>query len=50
MERAGVSMFNEGEEMADAAGLHAHHRILRKCSKSERLPTVIFGGVKYARA
>ena len=42
MERAGVPMFNDVEEMAEAAGLLARYPILRTAAKSERLPPVTF--------
>lgn len=42
MERAGAPMFNDMEEMAEAAGLLARYPILRKAAKPERLPTVFF--------
>jgi acetyltransferase len=48
MERAGVPMFNDVEEMAEAAGLLARYPILRAAAKSERLPTVTFGVRKRA--
>ncbi len=42
LERAGVPMFNDVEEMAEAAGLLARYPILRTAAKSERLPPVTF--------
>ncbi len=46
MERAGVPMFNDVEEMAEAAGLLASYprlrNSLRTAAKSERLPPVTF--------
>jgi acetyltransferase len=42
MERAGVPMFNDVEEMAEAAGLLARYPILRAAAKTEMLPTVFF--------
>lgn len=42
MERAGVPMFNDVEEMAEAAGLLARYPILRNAANPERLPTVFF--------
>jgi len=40
MERAGVPMLNDVEEMAEAAGLLARYPLLRSAAKPERLPTV----------
>lgn len=42
MERAGVPMFNDVEEMAEAAGLLARYPVLRSAAKSERFPSVTF--------
>ena len=42
MERAGVPMFNDVEEMAEAAGLLARYPALRTAAKSERLLPVTF--------
>ena len=42
MERVGVPMFNDVEEMAEAAGPLARYPILRNAAKSERLPPVTF--------
>jgi acyl-CoA synthetase (NDP forming) len=42
MERAGVPMFNDVEEMAEAAGLLAHYPGLREAAKRDTLPTAIF--------
>lgn len=40
MERAGVPMFNDAEEMAEAAGLLARYPVLRTAAKSTRLHPV----------
>jgi hypothetical protein len=52
MERAGVPMFNDVEEMAEAAGLLASYprlrNSLRTAAKSERLPPVTFRDRKTA--
>ena len=48
MERAGVPMFNDVEEMAEAAGLLARYPLLRSAAKSQRLPTVTFNDRKHA--
>ncbi len=42
MERAGVPMFNDVEEMAEAAGLLARYPILREKAKGDILPTTFF--------
>jgi acetyltransferase len=42
MERAGVPMFNDVEEMAEAAGLLARYPTLREDAKRDTLPTVFF--------
>lgn len=48
MERAGVPMFNDVEEMAEAAGLLARYPLLRSAAKLQRLPTVTFNDRKHA--
>ena len=50
MERAGVPMFNDVEEMAEAAGLLASYPALRNAAKSDSLPAVTFRDRKLARA
>jgi len=42
MERAGVPMFNDVEEMAEAAGLLARYPALRDAARRGDLPTTIF--------
>jgi acyl-CoA synthetase (NDP forming) len=42
MERAGVPMFNDVEEMAEAAGLLARYPILRESARRAVLPTAFF--------
>ncbi len=42
MERAGVPMFNDVEEMAEAAGLLARYPLLRDAARSDTLPTANF--------
>jgi acyl-CoA synthetase (NDP forming) len=42
MERAGVPMFNDVEEMAEAAGLLARYPVLRDRARRDTLPTAIF--------
>jgi len=42
MERAGVPMFNDVEEMAEAAGLLARYPALRDGARSGNLPTAFF--------
>jgi acetyltransferase len=42
MERAGVPMFNDVEEMAEAAGLLARYPALRDAAKRDTLPTANF--------
>ncbi|MBN9085600.1 MAG: CoA-binding protein [Reyranella sp.] len=42
MERAGVPMFNDVEEMAEAAGLLARYPILRNSARSDTLPGGVF--------
>lgn len=42
MERAGVPMFNDVEEMAEAAGLLARYPVLRNAALAGQLPTVTF--------
>ncbi len=42
MERAGVPMFNDVEEMAEAAGLLARYPALRDAAKNDSLPTAFF--------
>lgn len=42
MERAGVPMFNDVEEMAEAAGLLARYPLLRDAAKRDTLPTSVF--------
>jgi acyl-CoA synthetase (NDP forming) len=42
MERAGVPMFNDIEEMAEAAGLLARYLTLRERPRRDTLPTVLF--------
>jgi len=38
MERAGVPMFNDVEDMAEAAGLLARYPLLRSAAKSKGCP------------
>jgi acyl-CoA synthetase (NDP forming) len=40
MERAGVPMFNDVEEMAEAAGLLARYPALRDCARSDSFSSV----------
>ncbi len=42
MERAGVPMFNDVEEMAEAAGLLARYPSLRNAATMNELPPVTF--------
>ena len=42
MERAGVPMFNDVEEMAEAAGLLARYPPLRESARNGVLPTAFF--------
>ena len=42
MERAGVPMFNDVEEMAEAAGLLARYPALRRTARGDILPTIFF--------
>jgi acetyltransferase len=42
MERAGVPMFNDGEEMAEAAGLLARYPALQDFARRDTLPTAVF--------
>ncbi len=42
MERAGVPMFNDVEEMAEAAGLLARYPALRDAARRSNLPSTIF--------
>jgi len=42
MERAGVPMFNDVEEMAEAAGLLARYPHLRDAARRDNLPTTFF--------
>jgi acetyltransferase len=42
MERAGVPMFNDVEEMAEAAGLLARYPALQAAARSDKLPTTFF--------
>ncbi len=42
MECAGVPMFNDVEEMAEAAGLLARYPFLRNAAKRDTLPATIF--------
>jgi acetyltransferase len=42
MERAGVPMFNDVEEMAEAAGLLSRYPALRDAARSDKLPTTYF--------
>jgi acetyltransferase len=42
MERAGVPMFNDVEEMAEAAGLLARYPALQESARRDTLPTVVF--------
>ena len=44
MARAGVPMFNDVEEMAEAAGLLARYPALRKAARVGTLPTGVFHG------
>lgn len=46
MERAGVPMFNDGEEMAEAAGLLARYPILREKARRDTPPPGVFHGRK----
>jgi len=46
MERAGVPMFNDVEEMAEAAGLLARYPALRESTRQGVLPTAFFRGRK----
>jgi acyl-CoA synthetase (NDP forming) len=47
MERAGVPMFNDVEEMAEAAGLLARYPTLREKAKGDILPTTFFRDRKH---
>lgn len=47
MERAGVPMFNDVEEMAEAAGLLARYPIVREKAQSDILPTLFFRDRKH---
>ena len=42
MERAGVPMFNDVEEMAEAAGLLARYPLLKESARRDTLPTAVF--------
>jgi len=42
MERAGVPMFNDVEEMAEAAGLLARYPALRDAARRDTLPAIVF--------
>jgi acetyltransferase len=42
MEGAGVPMFNDVEEMAEAAGLLARYPVLRESARNSVLPTAFF--------
>jgi acetyltransferase len=42
MERAGVPMFNDVEEMAEAAGLLARYPALQEATRRDTLPTAVF--------
>lgn len=42
MERARVPMFNDVEEMAEAAGLLARYPVLRESARRDTLPTAVF--------
>ena len=42
MECAGVPMFNDVEEMAEAAGLLARYPTLRDAARNDVLPTAFF--------
>ena len=42
MERAGVPMFNDVEEMAEAAGLLARYPALQEAARRDTLPTAVF--------
>jgi acetyltransferase len=48
MERAGVPMFNDVEEMAEAAGLLARYRSLRRTVKGDNLSDVRFRDRRHA--
>ncbi|WIM14404.1 CoA-binding protein [Enhydrobacter sp.] len=48
MERAGVPMFNDVEEMAEAAGLLARYPSLRRMARGDILPTIFFRDRKRA--
>ena len=48
MERAGVPMFNDVEEMAEAAGLLARYPLLREKACSGNLPTSFFRDRKHS--
>jgi acetyltransferase len=42
LERAGVPMFNDVEEMAEAAGLLARYPMLRDSARSDAVPAATF--------
>jgi acetyltransferase len=42
MESAGVPMFNDVEEMAEAAGLLARYPLLQESARGDTLPTAVF--------
>ena len=48
MEGAGVPMFNDVEEMAEAAGLLARYPILRNAAQRDTLPTAFFHDRKHS--
>ena len=50
MERAGVPMFNDVEEMAEAAGLLARYPALRNSPHSDTLPGGVFHDRKRRKA
>jgi acetyltransferase len=50
MERAGVPMFNDVEEMAEAAGLLGRYASLRDGARNGVLPTAFFRDRKRAQA
>jgi acyl-CoA synthetase (NDP forming) len=50
MERAGVPMFNDVEEMAEAAGLLARYPALRDAARRDTLPSKVFHDRKHRQA
>ena len=49
MERGGVPMFNDVEEMAEAAGLLARYPVLREHARRDTLPTIFFHDHRHFR-